>query len=146
MNIFATSNDPEYCAKYLDNKRVVKMVLETCQLLSTAMNICGGIGPYKTTHINHPCSIWVRKSKGNYRWTLEHFEALLKEYTARYGKIHKCTQYIKQFTEGINLIPDGEFTEHTNCTNFKDISDVHLAYQECLKYKWANDIRKPEWR
>jgi hypothetical protein len=145
MNIFATHPDPKTCAVELDNKRVVKMVLETCQLLSTAMNLTGGLGPYKSTHQNHPCSIWVRASKANYQWTLDHFISLLMEYTLRYGKIHKCEQYLHQVISGKVTIPDGELTMHPNCTMFKHVEDVHEAYRLYMKEKWMNDKLKPKW-
>lgn len=145
MNIFATSSDPFECAKQLDNKRLVKMVLETCQLLSTAMSLTGGSGPYKVTHANHPCSIWVRSSNLNYDWTMAHFEALLKEYTRRYGKVHKCEQYFWILFHGVRSIPVGPLTPHPNCTTFKDVADVHEAYRLYMNEKWANDKRKPSW-
>lgn len=145
MNIFAVDLNPIVCAVELDNKRVVKMVLETCQLLSTAMNETGGAGPYRTTHVNHPCSVWVRQSKANYQWTVDHFIGLLEEYTIRYGRVHKCHQYLDQLKSGIQTIPDGHLTPHPNCTTFKDVADVHEAYRLYMKQKWANDKRKPEW-
>jgi len=59
MNIFVTSNCPKLSAQALDNKRVVKMVLETAQLLSTAIFINSTItydNLYKPTHVKHPCT------------------------------------------------------------------------------------------
>jgi hypothetical protein len=81
MNIFAVSDCPIECAKALDNKRLVKMVLETAQLLCGAVVVCGGQAPYKLTHRNHPAAVWTRKSQGNYVWLIEHFKALGAEYT-----------------------------------------------------------------
>lgn len=145
MNIFASSPNPYECATLLDSKRVIKMVLESCQLLSTAVNLSGGISPYRSTHINHPCSIWTRSSKHNYNWLLKHFEALLQEYTLRYGKIHKCQQYLPILTEGAKFIRDGEFTQFPNCTTYKHIENVHEAYRLYLNEKWKNDKRTPTW-
>jgi hypothetical protein len=45
---------------------------------------------YLATHVNHPSAIWCRESVENYLWLVEHFHALLDEYTYRYGKKHKC--------------------------------------------------------
>jgi hypothetical protein len=66
------------------------MPLETAQLLCTAHVVLDGANPslYKATHINHPCSIWVRKTECNYIWTFMLFRELAKEYTHRYGKTH----------------------------------------------------------
>ena len=98
MNIFYLSNDPEKAAKYMYNKHVVKMILESAQLLCTAHIISDGENanvPYKATHKNHPSAIWARESISNYVWLYDHMIALGNEYTRRYGKKHltilKCS-------------------------------------------------------
>jgi hypothetical protein len=143
MNIFVSDNDPIICAKFLDDCRCVKMVLETAQMLSTAISYCGGLGPYKITHINHPCSVWTRQSKANYRWLYSHFEALCSEYTKRYHKTHKCSVLKDMLAVGVELIPDGQLTTFPNCTIFKEENDIHKAYTKYLQFKWQNDKRKP---
>jgi len=87
MNIFAVDRDPEKAARALCDKHVIKMTLETAQLLCAAFP--PGKAPYKATHVNHPCAIWVRTSLDNYVWAVEHGLALSDEYTRRYGKVHK---------------------------------------------------------
>ena len=98
MNIFYLSTDPEKAAKYMYNKHVVKMILESAQLLYTAHVISDGENanvPYKVTHKNHPSAIWARESTSNYKWLYNHMIALGEEYTRRYGKKHltiiKCS-------------------------------------------------------
>ena len=91
MNIFVLDNCPEFAAKYQCDKHVVKMVLETAQLLCSAHETA----PYKRTHYNHPCAIWTRSSMGNYDWLVRHGLALAREYTFRYNKIHKSTEVIE---------------------------------------------------
>lgn len=145
MNIFVVHSSPQKCANYLDDKRVVKMVLETAQLLATSINLSGGNAFYKTTHKNHPCSIWVRQSRGNYLWTLELFKELCKEYTKRYGKIHACHKYTNEFIIGMSLIPEGKILPFVNCTPFKNETDVFEAYKKYLNEKWNKDKRKPRW-
>lgn len=108
MNIFYLDRNPITAAKAMTNKHVVKMVLESAQLLSTAHRVLDGIPTiqlsksgarltryahsndvlYKSTHINHPSAVWVRTSIANYMWLYKHFCALCDEYTARYGKVH----------------------------------------------------------
>lgn len=148
MNIFVTSPNAIECAKALDDKRVVKMVLESCQILNTTLITLGakGIG-YKPTHKNHPCVLWAGASFDNYRWLLSHFKALLDEYTSRYGKVHKCEDYyFDLLTLGtLPNFPKAEPTPFVNCTDFKNIEDVHEAYKQCLRTKWKNDIRTPTW-
>ena len=89
MNIFFLSHDPVECAQYMGDKHVVKMTLETAQLLSTAHRLHGTEDRvYKTTHVNHPMTKWVCADESHYTWTLDHFHALLAEYTFRYGREH----------------------------------------------------------
>jgi len=110
MNIFYLHRDPKIAAQMQTDKHVVKMVLESAQLLSTTQRIVDGehyidassgrrlqrwSHPvhndmlYKATHFNHPSTKWVRESAANYKWLYEHFAALAAEYTKRYGKVHK---------------------------------------------------------
>ena len=72
MNIFVTDPCPKISAQNLDNKRVVKMLLESAQLLSTAITLNGGKGIYKPTHIHHPCTKWVAHSYQNWLWLFRH--------------------------------------------------------------------------
>lgn len=144
MNIFVSNPNPLESALILDDKRLIKMILETAQLMSTAINLYKGVSPYKTTHKNHPCAIWVRTSNKNYSWTLKHFKALSNEYTRRFGRIHKCYDYICLFESGKHLMPIGELTQFQNCTQFKHITNVFEAYQFCLNDKWNKD-KNPKW-
>ena len=129
------------------------MVLESTQMLSTAMNLASeGVakgrdnpGPYKSSHAFHPVSVWVRSTQTNYQWLLDHYIALCEEYRQRFNKTHKCAQYVKQLKWGKSLIPVGGLTEFINCTSFKEERNVYLAYRKYLMYKWKNDKRKPKW-
>lgn len=102
MNIFATDKNPVICAQQHCDVHVIKMILETAQLLSTAHVVVTGVQvAYKKTHANHPCGIWVRESAHNYKWAYQLFVALLNEYTFRFGKVHKSAQYKK----ALSVIP-----------------------------------------
>lgn len=113
MNIFYIDSDPVVAAQSMVDKHVVKMILESAQLLSTAHRYLDGqlvegksktgrkakrwiLGDarepvlYQATHINHPSAVWCRQSVENYNWLVDHFFALMSEYTHRYGKTHKC--------------------------------------------------------
>ena len=113
MNIFYIDKDPAQAAQWMVDKHVVKMILESAQLLSTAHRLLDGReveGKSKTgrkarrwvlddarenvlyaaTHINHPSAVWCRASVENYNWLVDHMFALMQEYTYRYGKEHKC--------------------------------------------------------
>jgi hypothetical protein len=145
MNIFASSDCPIESARFLDNKRVIKMILESAQMLSTAIIFHGGIAPYKRTHVNHPCSIWTRQNRANYLWLYNHYYALCKVYTERYGKIHKCENYAKVFLQNADKLPEGERQKFPNCTTYKDITDTYLAYKLYLNDKWDTDKIEPKW-
>ena len=103
MNIFYLHRDPVKAARYQYNKHVVKMILESAQMLCTAHHCYGNAEqrlnvPYKQAHLNHPSTIWARKSRSTYRWLYLHMIALGDEYTKRYGKIHltitKCAKFL----------------------------------------------------
>lgn len=87
MNIFVLSHDPIQAARFLCDKHVCKMIVETAQMLSTAWPI--DVSPYKHTHVNHPCNVWMRSSLSNYKWLLVHGLTLCEEYTKRYNRVHK---------------------------------------------------------
>lgn len=119
------------------DKHCVKMILEYAQLLSTAHRVLDGdlsVGVSKTgrkqtryilpdnrestlysaTHINHPSAVWARKSARNYLWLYDMFVAVLKEYTYRYEKVHKCSMLLNSLA-GLpkNISLDDDFTEPT---------------------------------
>jgi len=85
------------------------MILEQNQLLTTVHHMSGTDPesiPYKKTHYNHSCSIWARKSLTNYRWLLQATRELCKEYTYRYGKIHKSERVLEWCEENLPNIPN----------------------------------------
>ena len=113
MNIFVLDNDAVESARMMCDKHVIKMILESCQLLSTAHHvldgeellvssnkrkyksyICTKKNICKATMINHPCTIWARESRANYIWLWRHAYALCKEYTYRYNKVHAMEQML----------------------------------------------------
>ena len=106
--------NPYKAAEYQYNKHVVKMILESAQMLCTAHHYYGNGDnvPYKAAHINHPSTIWVRENVLHYRWLYNHMIALGLEYTARYGKDHltiiKCEEPLACYPPGI---PEGKFIQ-----------------------------------
>ena len=119
MNIFYLDKDPVKAAQYQYNKHVVKMILESAQMLCTAHHLIMGDDadvPYKVAHPHHPSTKWVTYSASNYAWLYQHMLALGDEYTKRYGKTHLT---ITKCKEPLNLcpfgMPDGEFTEPPQC-------------------------------
>ena len=102
MNIFYLHKNPETAAKLQYNKHVVKMILESAQMLCTAHHCYGDKDqvenvPYKQAHLNHPSTVWTRRSKSTYMWLYDHMMALGDEYTKRYGKTHLSITKCKDF-------------------------------------------------
>ena len=102
MNIFVTDRCPIQSARNLPDKHVVKMPLETCQMLSIIYSDWYyGVGkihrtngtPYATSNgafRNHPCTQWAAANQHNLAWLIQHGISLSAEYTARYNKQHAC--------------------------------------------------------
>ena len=94
MNIFVLAVCVSEIAKSMPDKHVVKMILEYTQLLCSAHRILDGnenadkLGLYKSTHRNHPCTIWTRKCDANYKWLHSLLGNVFNEYTYRYDKTH----------------------------------------------------------
>lgn len=155
MNIFVTDENPLKSANNLDSKRVNKMLLESTQMLCTAVNLCGGDTPYKSTHINHPCNVWARKSRENWFWLLRHASKLSINYTLTTNKVHKCQGILDDLllTKAYDKIPSGELTSFINCArniskgvDYSEISPVTEAYRRYLDDRWNTDKLKPSWK
>lgn len=158
MNIFALDPDPWEAAASHYDKHVVKQVLETAQLLSTARHVlgCPTPGIYKPTHRNHPCALWVRETFGNYIWTFNLFDALLHEYEIRYEKAHKSGELWEALFPGPKLerALEGESSLTPFAVAMPDnvrLSDPVASYRNYYRsYKahlWAyrSPRRPPEW-
>jgi len=168
MNIFYLHENPKICAQYHVDKHCVKMIVETCQLLSTAHRVLDGhemIGHTKTgrkakrwtlpdsrerilyhaTHVNHPSAIWARASKANYVWLHNLLLELLREYTYRYEKTHKCTEITEALKTVPHNIPDLPFTEPTPAMpdQYKVMGNAIQSYHN---YYNGEKIRMFSWK
>jgi hypothetical protein len=139
INIFYIDECPIQCAVWMVDKHVVKMILESAQLLSTAHRIVDGVEYegksqsgrkarrwvlpdarenviYSATHINHPSAVWARTSVSNYNWLVDHFFALISEYNYRYEKHHKCYGDISYMLQSPpHNLRDYDFTPMPSC-------------------------------
>lgn len=181
MNIFALDRDPKLAAQYHNNAHCIKMILEQNQLLCTAHRVLDGkevlektskgrnikrwklederdVKLYKSTHISHPSAIWVRQSDSNYRYLHDLLVELCKEYTYRYGRIHKCesTGLVSYLKNPPKNIPIGDFTQVTPAMpdEYKVPNDFVASYRNYYvgaKQHLANWVGKvnsrpvPEW-
>ncbi len=169
MNIFVTNPSPYASAQVLPDKHIVKMPLETCQMLSIVCSEKWGHGygdlhrldgqAYKTekgAFRNHPCTAWANESLTNTWWLLTHGLALCAEYTHRYGKTHSCQQTIE---EASNIIPLRKPKTPSSFTfagpdefKFDTSIDIFTAYKRYIASKpWVSEnylrdpSRKPNW-
>jgi hypothetical protein len=114
MNIFVFNTDPRLAAKDHPKSYLVKMPLETAQLLCTAHHVLNPNKyeiPYRKTYQNHPCAKWVRQSKENYLWEVEYGLGLCEWFTKTRKKQHNCEPILKWAESSINKIifPDSGF-------------------------------------
>ncbi len=86
MNIFVLDRNIRKCARYHCDQHVVKMTLESVQILCTVLNERGISTTYKSTHPKHPCVLWAAASPDNFLWLRELAVELNREYRYRYGK------------------------------------------------------------
>ena len=134
MNIFYFYDCPVLSAQAQPDKMLVKMPLETAQMLCTAHRELDGdeyadeVGLYKRAYWNHPCTVWARESSANYFWLYKHFLALGKEYTFRYGKTHNS---VDKLARALFKQPD----------NIKRIGMTPLAQAMPDKYKNDDPIK-----
>jgi len=108
LNIFVLHSDPEICARFHCDKHVGKMLLESCQIMSTAVQLELGKeieGLYKKTHINHPCVKWCRESKNNFGWLWRLASYLHNEFIYRFGKTHKSHELLTILFQYNKLFP-----------------------------------------
>ena len=165
MNIFVTSPDPIVSARALPDKHIVKMPLETCQMLSIVASEKWGHGfgtlpkldgtPYKTdkgAFRNHPCTIWAQT---NFRWLIKHGLALCTEYTHRYNKVHSCQRTILHANiifPNNNDIPTSYTRAMPDRFKYDTSIDTFTAYKNYIGSKpWVasnylrDPSRQPHW-
>tara|TARA_R110000744_G_scaffold322749_1_gene428687 strand:+ start:180 stop:716 length:537 start_codon:yes stop_codon:yes gene_type:complete len=160
MNIFVLDESPITSAQMLGDKHVVKMPLETAQMLCSVWHRYG-LGdevPYKEAHRNHPCTLWAGSSNSSFGWLWRHGMELCFEYTRRYNKIHKCQQVIMNLgitpwstlqLEPTKMIP------HPQCMpdeyKYYDKDKAWVGYRKYYANekkdiaKWEKSRPMPEW-
>ena len=175
MNIFVLNENPIIAARQHCDKHVVKMILESAQMLSTAHRILDGkedkrlsksgkrMVPYwelsderehklyKAVHMKHPCTIWSMESNENYHWHWRLFNALCDEYIYRYKKVHK-TDYLLRgaLLQEPKNIPQGPMTPF-KLAMFEDCKgpdpvDSYRTYYHRKEFKMVWTGREfPKW-
>jgi hypothetical protein len=162
MNIFAFDKCPMQSALWLDDVRKNKMILESAQMLSTAVRWLDPdttLPVYKLAYINHPCSKWARKSRANFQWLLHHMSWLFNQKSGE----HKSARLIPEFQKYADNgdFPDEYLTPFANCArnlergvDYSDVDDVHQAYRMYMNDRWKERNitltwrwgKEPDWR
>lgn len=151
MNIFYTHNDPRIAAQHLDDKRVIKMTLESAQIICAALILRGYSAPYKLTHSRHPVVIWAAESPSNISWLVRWHTALAQTYKSFSGREHASYTTVGRIFQ--SLVIENEWpTPHPNCAcnkklgiDYTHIEDTILAYSKYLRHRWSIDKRPPIW-
>ena len=148
MNIFVTDPDPNISAQVLPDKHVVKMPLETCQMLAVVyskwyFNWGNDLLPKKDgTPYNtekgafrgHPCTVWAAEDINKTAWLIAHGVALCYEYWKRYDKIHSCSKTIQEAREVFTKQTKKDLSIH------RDVKDFAFAGPDEFKYDTSIDI------
>jgi hypothetical protein len=165
MNIFFLSENPQLAAAYQHDKHVVKMITETCQLLSTWYhnNSFAGFGStpwYKATHQKHPCALWLLESRHNVLWLTRHLRALINEYDMRFqtkGKFENARKILRTveailmvfLVEGDMTLPPQVVPDDykTDGNTFHDTVIAYRAYYmgEKLSSARYTGTSEPDW-
>lgn len=146
MNIFYVEKNPRLAAMSLHDKHVVKMTLETAQILSTIIHRAypDTVGFYKPTHKSHPSVKWAGDTIDNFRWLVRHGLALADEYTFRFGKVHKSREVILKAAHLIEAPAHLQITQPPQCMpdQYKVPGNSIAAYRA---YYLAEKIQQSRW-
>lgn len=151
MNIFFLDEDIKKCARYHCDQHVVKMILESAQILCTVCNLQGIETPYKSTHIHHPCVLWAQQSIQNWRWLKKLAQYLNEEYRYRFdhSEDHRSYTVIKNLSEP--TLPDIGLTERPQAMpkEYQVPNSPQKAYRAyyCYEKKFATWKKRsmPTW-
>ena len=147
MNIFVTDSCPIQSARNVPDKHIVKMPLETCQMLAIIYSDWYyGVGklyksdgtPYRTAHgafRKHPCTQWAAANPYNLAWLIRHGYALCHEYNLRYNKVHTCLDVIEQAERIYHKSFDNLMLSHAS----RKVADFTRAMPEYLKFDTTID-------
>ena len=157
MNIFFLHRDPQWAANSLCDKHIPKMLLESAQMLSTAVQENAGEqleDLYKPAYSKHPMTKWVGSTFSNFQWTLENAVFISHEYCKRFNKLHKSSRILNAIYDNqyYKEIPDEQFTTPPQCMpdEYKD-KDYVIAYRKYYMgakayfAKWERGVSAPEW-
>lgn len=153
MNIFVLDKCPHKAARMNCDTHCSKIILEIAQMLSTNFNLQEIEAPYKSCHVNHPVTKWMRESKDNFHWSIQHAYALWVEKQIRTGKGHKSIDVITWAHENLHKLtfPKDELTtfalampeQYKTADPVQSYRNYYVGEKQHL-FKWTNRD-KPDW-
>jgi len=161
MNRFIIDYDVVSIAQGLCDQHIVKMPLEECQMLCTALwhhapEYAEENDLYKPVHQKHPCTLWAMHSKSNFAFAHSLYCAMLKEYTYRYDKVHGASKHMDALFFGANYLPELGMTTHPQCFSGHDDlkTDEYYPVRAYRKFYYVDKMKfarynkgryMPEW-
>lgn len=166
MNIFVLDEDPRAAARMMCDKHIPKMVVESFQMLGSAVRRHGATDdmmpltskgtPLKGGYPNHPCTVWAGDSVENWWWLAMHADELCVQYEQRFGKVHACAAGITQMMD--DVLPDKVGMPDLGLTDFAQAmpegfrnADPVVAYRLYYREakagfaKWERGVPAPSW-
>ena len=164
MNIFVLHSDPKRCAILHLDKHVVKMILESAQMICTTHHLHPNQDmlydiPYKKSFVNHPCTKWARKSRANFSWLLSNMSHMFLQKVGAHKSANLIPSLQKYADDG--YFPNEELTPFANCArnlergvDYSEHTDTHEAYRLYMNDRWKERNialtwrwgKEPEWR
>jgi len=150
MNIFVVDENPVAAARQLCNRHIIKMPLETAQILCAVLYRHGKEDTiYKPTHAKHPSVLWAGDTRNNFVWLAQHGMELCREYTRRYGKTHKCQAVIESCIAEMDIVPKGSRTPFVQVMGetYQHKNPV-VAYRRYIAFgkQYMNKGQGPQWK
>lgn len=160
MNIFRLDDDPETCARFLEDGHINSHILENALMLSTALREHGYADDdseaddylYGSTHVNHPSTQWVMEKRGNFQWLYWFTKAVYKEKQKRYGGSHNSwTECVSRMPQAPTCLPVGTSEQPVvgGATEFFDaetsVVEAYRANYVQSNRRYDNGRKKPDW-
>lgn len=157
MNIFVSDANPYVAALNLPNKLFPKMLLESTQILSTALRLngCTDESLYKASHVRHQSVTSVARSYVNFEWLACHAMSIGDLYYETRKTHHKSYGTLIRCIDLSDLVPRTTSTMDIEpaCSSFNDGSDTvvdkyrkFMVNDKALMLGWSvYGNCRPEW-
>lgn len=173
MNIFVTNENPiqaarELCDQHTRSKLQIEsaIMLQHCfsneALEKAPRTKTGKVRKSGKGYYNHPCSVWVRETKENYMWLVEHTLEMFNERDYRWPESnpHFTKEFIEWCKNNVDETnnPNGNLTPfvvavnpNSKCKLVKNFEKLSVTERYQLYVKHDKDFatwtkrQKPNW-